>query len=104
MERGTIEKAAERCFEGYGAYGISVEAAINISVADLCRTSRALARFRHVRLSTFGRLRTSGFALVATFANPHFTLTLPDLSKLTLARLERCFDDPIPNPGGPGPE
>jgi len=26
-------------------------------------------------------------------------LVLADLSELTLARLDRCFDDPIPNPG-----
>jgi hypothetical protein len=41
----------------------------------------------------------AGFALLATFDHPHFTLVLADLSELTLARLDRCFDDPIPNPG-----
>jgi len=39
----------------------------------------------------------------ATFAHPHFTVTLPDLSELTIARLDRCFDELIPNPGRPGP-
>lgn len=24
-----------------------------------------------------------------------------DLSEVTIARLSRCFDDPVPNPGGP---
>lgn len=52
-------------------------------------------------LSTFGRVRASGFALLATFDHPHFTLVLPDLSELTIARLDRCFDDAIPNPGRP---
>lgn len=33
--------------------------------------------------------------------HPHFTLVLADLSELTLARLDRCFDEPIPNPGRP---
>ena len=51
--------------------------------------------------STFGRLRTAGFALIATFDYPHFTLVLADLSEVTIARLGRCFDDPIPNPGRP---
>jgi hypothetical protein len=37
--------------------------------------------------------------LLATFDGPHFTLLLADLSELTLARLDRCFDDPSPNPG-----
>lgn len=41
------------------------------------------------------------FALLATFDHPHFTLVLADLSELTLARLDRCFDKPIPNPGRP---
>jgi hypothetical protein len=103
MERGGIEVAASRCFEGYGVLGISVEAAIGVSVVEACRTSPRLARYRQLRLSTFGRLRTAGFPLVATFDSPHYTLTLPDLSEITLARLERTFDDPIPNPGRRGP-
>jgi len=59
--------------------------AIHTPVATACRTSRHLLRYRHVRLSTFGRLRASGFAVVATSAHPHVTLTLPDLSELTIA-------------------
>lgn len=103
MDRTGIEEAASRCFDGYGVLGISVEAAVDTSVADACRASRRVARYRQVRLSTFGRLRSSGFTVVATFDHPHFTLTLPDLSEITLARLNRCFDEPIPNPGWPGP-
>ena len=42
-----------------------------------------------------------GFAPLAIFFDhPHFTLVLADLSQLTLARLDRCFDEPIPNLGG----
>lgn len=36
-----------------------------------------------------------------TFDHPHFTVVLPDLSELTLVRLDRAFDAPIPNPAGP---
>jgi hypothetical protein len=68
------------------------------SVEEACRGER-VASYRQVRLSTFGRVRAAGFALLATFDRPHFTLVLPDLSELTLARLDRCSDDPIPNPG-----
>jgi len=103
IDRRSIEDAASRCFEGYGVFGISVEAAIGVSVAEACRASRRLARYRQLRLSTFGRLRAGGFPLVATFDSPHFTLILPDLSEITLARLDRCFDGPIPNPGRPVP-
>jgi hypothetical protein len=56
------------------------------------RRSERLAQYRQIRLSTFGRLRAAGFALLATFDRPHFTLVLPDLSEVTVARLERCRD------------
>ncbi len=52
-----------------------------------------------MRLSTAGRVRAGGFALLPTFSRPHFSVLLPDLSELTMARLDRCFDAPIPNPG-----
>jgi hypothetical protein len=103
MERRSVEDAASRCFEGYGILGISVEAAVGLSIVEGCRTSGRLARYRRLRLSTFGRLRAAGFPLVATFDAPHYTLTLPDLSEITLARLDRAFDEPIPNPGRPVP-
>lgn len=54
-----------------------------------------------MQLSTCGRVREAGFALLATFDHPHFTLVLADLSELTLARRDRCFDELIPNPGRP---
>jgi len=71
-----------------------------VSVLDACRSSERLAPYRRIRLSTFGRLRAAGFALLATFEHPHYTLVPPDLSDLTIVRLDRCFDDPIPNPAG----
>ena len=77
----------------------SVEAALDQTVLEACRSSERLEPYRHIRLSTFGRLHAAGFPLLATFESPHFTLVLPDLSELTLARLERSFDEPIPNPG-----
>jgi len=79
-------------------YGISAEGVIGRTVLEACRSSERVAGYRQIRLSTFGRLRSSGFALLATFDAPHFTVVLADLSELTVARLERCFDAPIPNP------
>lgn len=99
----SVEHAASRCLEGYGILGISVEAAAGLSVADACRASPRLRRYRHVRLSTIGRLRAAGFTSLATFDAPHYTIALPDLTELTVARLIRCFDDPIPNPGAGHP-
>jgi hypothetical protein len=97
-----VKRAAERTFDLYAVYGVSVEGVLDMSVHEACCGQR-IASYRRVRLSTFGRVRRAGFALLATFERPHFTLVLADLSELTLARLDRCFDEAIPNPGrGPG--
>jgi hypothetical protein len=98
MSPENVRRAADRTLALYEVYGISVEGVIDSTVQEACRRAR-IASYRHVRLSTFGRVREAGFALLATFDHPHFTLLLPDLSELTLARLDRCFDPPIPNPG-----
>ncbi len=97
-----IERAASQCLELRGVLAISVEAVLGTTVAEACASSPRLSQYRQVRLSSFGRLRAAGFAVLPTFARPHFSLVLPDLSELTLARLDRCFDPPIPNPGLPG--
>ncbi len=99
LSERSIEDAANRCLEGYGILGISIEGAMGLPVAEVCRTSPRLGRYRQIRLSTFGRLRAAGFPVIATFDAPHYTVALPDLSELTVARLVRCFDEPIPNPG-----
>lgn len=99
MRTDNIRRSAERTFAIYAVYGISVEGVIGGTVLEACRTSERIVGYRQIRLSTFGRLRTTGFALLATFDHPHFTLVLADLSEVTIARLGRCLDDPIPNPG-----
>jgi hypothetical protein len=79
---------------------VSVEAVLEGSVEETCRTSPRIGdRYGQVRLSTAGRLRTAGFVLLATFDRPHFDIALPDLSDAVVARLDECFDPPIPNPG-----
>jgi hypothetical protein len=98
MTSASVLKAAERTFDLFGLFGISVEGVLDQTVLEACRSSERLEPYRHIRLSTFGRLHQAGFPLLATFENPHFTVVLPDLSELTLARLERCFDEPIANP------
>jgi hypothetical protein len=98
MTTGSLERAAERTFAAHALYGISVEGVIGRSVLEACRSSERISGYRQIRLSTFGRLRKRGFVLLATFDHPHFTVALPDLSDITLARLRSCFDAPIPNP------
>lgn len=97
MSPDSVRRAAERTFDLDAMFGISVEGVLDTTAQEACRGER-VADYQQVRLSTFGRDR-AGFAVLATFDRPHFTLVLPDLSDLTLARLDRCFDEPIPNPG-----
>jgi hypothetical protein len=99
MSRASIQQAANRTLGVYGLYGISVEGIFVDSLPDACRLSERLVGYRQIRLSTFGRLRRAGFALLATFDHPHFTLVLPDLSENTVDRLNDNFDSAIPNPG-----
>lgn len=103
MATDVIRRSAERTFDAYAVYGISVEGVINQTVLEACRRSERIASYRQIRLSTFGRLRGAGFAMLASFDHPHFTMVLPDLSEVTLGRLSACFDHPIPNPAGAPP-
>ena len=98
MSTGSIVRSAQRTFAVYAVLGVSVEAVEEGSLRDACRSER-ISGYRMVRLSTFARVRAAGFALLATFERPHYTLVLPDLSEVTIARLDRCFDPPIANPG-----
>lgn len=100
MNPGTVTRTAQRSFDLYAVLGISVEGVIETTVQEACRGER-VAPYHRVRLSTFGRVRAAGFPVLASFDHPHFTLVLPDLSELIVARLARCFDAPIPNPGRP---
>src|SRR5437016_3302045 len=99
MSADSLRRAAQRSFDLYAVFGVSVEGVIGTSVQDACRNDRVIA-YRRVRLSTLTH-PSEGFALLAAFDHPHFTLVLPDLSQLTLARLDRSFDGPIPNPARP---
>jgi hypothetical protein len=74
------------------------------TVEQVCRQSPRIGeRYGRIRLSTVGRLRTAGFAMLATFDRPHFDVVLPGLDDATITGLEGCFDPPIANPGKPGP-
>ena len=100
MAPETIVVTATDAFDDYGIYMVSVEAALDVSVDELCRTSPRIGeRYGRVRTSTFGRLRHESFVLLPTFERPHFDIVLADISEFTIARLIRCFNDPIPNPG-----
>ena len=72
--------------------------ALDDAVEELCRSIEDLGRYGKVRLTTVGRVRFLGFALLPTLEAPHFDVLLPDLEPGTLDRLELGFDPPVPNP------
>jgi hypothetical protein len=100
----SVQRTAERCRREYGFLGVSVYGAIGITVAELVSTVPQIGpeRYRQIRVSTFGRVRGAGFPLWPTNRNPHFSLVLPDLDDVTLARLDACFGRPQASPALPG--
>lgn len=98
MNSDFVRRTATRSFEEVGVFTVSVFLALTESVEDLCRGVEDLERYGKVRMSTVGRLRALGFALLPTLASPHFDVLLPDLEASTLDRLELGFDSPVPNP------
>lgn len=86
MSNDTLRRTAADSFENFGAYLVSVEAVVEgSSVSETCRVSPRIGdRYGKVRLSTAGRLRSSGLPLLATFNRPHFDVVLPDLAESTL--------------------
>jgi hypothetical protein len=99
MNSDHVRRSATDAYDEFGLYAVSVFLAQDASVSELCRDLAELQRYGKVRLSTVGRLRSLGFALIPTFDRPHFDVVLPDLTDATLDRLELGFDRPIANPG-----
>jgi hypothetical protein len=70
---------AERNFEIYGAYGLSVFAAVNTSIDELAQQV-PLVRFALLTLLRVGDLRAAGLHLEATGRNPrHYDIIVPEL-------------------------
>jgi hypothetical protein len=51
-----------------------------------------VSRYHRVSLSTVGRVRRAGFALLDTGESPHHDIVLPDLNAETFQRLREAFD------------
>lgn len=94
-----VRRTATDAHEELGIYAVSVFLTLDIDVEALCALEPFLSRYGKVRLSTVGRLRSSGFPLIPTLARPHYDIILPDLLEGTLGRLDGCFDPAVPNPG-----
>lgn len=98
MNSDFVRRTATRSYEEVGVFTVSVFLSPEDAVEELCRSVEDLERYGKVRLSTVGRLRFLGFALLPTLDAPHFDVLLPDLETGTLDRLELGFDPPVPNP------
>ncbi len=102
MNGDTVRRTATDAFDEFGIYTVSVFLALDATVDELCQDRPELQRYGKVRLTTAGRLRMLGFALVPTLDRPHYDVVLPDIADATLDRLELGFDRPIPNPARSG--
>jgi hypothetical protein len=80
-----------------GYPGLSVRAAVDITVEQLVRASFSLPHNR-IRVSTVGRLRQGGFSLRKLPGLHHYNVVINSLGPQTMERLTDLFDEPIPNP------
>jgi hypothetical protein len=94
-----VRESAADAFAEFGIYAVSVFLALDEPVEVLCRHEPFLSRYKRIRRSTVGRVRAAGFALLPTLDRPHYDVVLPDLTDVTLDRLDSSFDPPEPNPG-----
>ncbi len=86
--------------DGEPVYGLSVLCALDdIGPGSLDGLLRSrLVTYRWVHTPTAGALTEAGFSLLATFARPHYTLLLDDLTTELLERLETALGPPAKNP------
>jgi hypothetical protein len=98
MKSEYVRSSARDAFFDVGVFAVSVALSLDLPVEQLCASDRRIARYGKVRLSTVGRVRELGFALLPTLDRPHYDVVLPDLEDATLDRLELAFDLAIPRP------
>lgn len=105
LAHDSIVRTATTSFERHGFYGVSVFAAIGMTIEELVGRTPELGadRYKQLRRSTVGELRAAGFALLPTLEWPHFDIVLPDVEESTLDRLVACFSEPFANPASATP-
>ena len=99
LDRDDARRSAGRARDDTGVLSLSVFAAVDRDVDELCAGDRDLCRYRQIRNSTFGRLRRAGFALLASFGRPPLRHRPARSRRRHHARLEGGFDPARPNPG-----
>jgi hypothetical protein len=74
-----VRTDAQRMFDIYGIYGISVFALHGATLDELAQQP-PLVRFSRLTITTVGAIRGAGLDLQPTGRNPrHYTVVLPDL-------------------------
>ena len=71
MNSAYVLASAQDSFADFGVFTISGSLALDFTVGELGASDRRISRYGKVRLSTVGRLRCEGFALLPTLARPH---------------------------------
>lgn len=88
------------CLDGVALFGISAFGAID-QTGPASRDGLLLGRlssYEWVHLPTMEALQSAGFAVLATFGRPHFTLRLGDDSSAEVARLLAVLGPAEENP------
>ena len=81
-----LRRTASDSYDDHGYFGVSLFAAADLDVDDLCRSIPPIANYSVIRTSTAGALRAAGFALLPTGRRP-------DLSEPGVAREVQAAHD-----------
>jgi hypothetical protein len=97
----SIRRTAEVSMAVHSFYGVSVFLALGMTVDGLVRRTPELSpeRYKQLRTTTVGAVRSRGFRLLPTAEWPHYDIVLEDLGNETIDALRGCFGPPFPNPG-----
>lgn len=97
LDHDRVREACEDSMADSGFYGLSVFAAVDGDVVALCQRIERLRSPGILWTAGCGDLRSEGFSLLATDAEPHFDVVLADMEPGTIEKLIRCFRS-MPNP------
>lgn len=98
LASSTVEDTCKKNYREFGFYGVSVFAALDLPVDELCRAEDALSRYSRIRVASCAAVRRNGFPILPTHRRPHFDVVLSDLQGDTIDRLTSCFGDDQLNP------
>jgi hypothetical protein len=93
-----LRRTASDSYDDHGYFGVSLFAAVDLDVDDVCRSIQPIASYSVIRTSTAGALRAAGFALLPTGRRPHSMPSCPTSPKPRSEDFAVCFEVPRSNP------